>query len=116
MHFYPKNSKKRNIIIQPFSQYKYTTPIPSNNTSSKFIHFNNINLLRRTKDIMPRLILILKELESSKKEKHPKDSVKKNMTNKNLLNNRIIKLQKNLKSSLSQGIFENKKVKFIIYP
>ena len=71
----PKNSKKRKIIIQPSTiQYKYTTPIPSNNTSSRFIHLQKINNLnKQPKEIVPKIIPIFKVLEIKRKEKHPKD-------------------------------------------
>ena len=109
----PYNTKKiiTNINI-PTIQYKYTTPISSAKISSIFNHLKNkqYNSLKQPIEIT----------KTSKKKKHPEDSIKKNKVNKKSLDIRNvshnIKLKKNLKSSMSQGFFEEfKKRKGTVY-
>ena len=113
---FKKYSAKRKVFLdnQSSSLYNYYTPMPQKKFYSKFnqTKIEKINLFNNSNNVIPKLIPT--KLRKPKKvqityQKHPEDSVKKNITKNKFLNYRNLKKEKNLKNSLSQKFFESAK-------
>ena len=95
-----------NINIPSNNKYKISTPMPSKRISTKFRHLKKekVNNYKMPIDMIPKMIPIYKR--SKFEERHPRDSIKKNLIKKKNVLERNISAKKSLKNSLSQGFYE----------
>ena len=85
------------------------TPMPTKKIfeKMKYINIEKCNIFKTPKDVVPKLKSFYNNINSN--EKHPKDSIKKNIIKNKFINRNYNSKKKSIKNSFSQGFYEHSK-------